>query len=475
MRFTLNEGRGTKVLLRRKNECLSDAEKALQERGAFQGDKNDIYTLFTKEEPAILVGLGELKDLTLFDVTTACALAAKRACAEGFKELRIKLPKFDGFCTRRTVRAIVEGFSQVDYAFDRYKKREKAPSLEVVDIEVDESKKDTVESALEEAQILVDAIFHTRDLVNTPAIDMGPSEIAEAAKNRLTPLGVEVDILGREEIEKIGMKAFLAVAQGSAKEPKFLIMRYRGGEGAPIALVGKGLAYDSGGYCIKPPKSMDTMQSDMAGSATVIGAMEAIARNHLEKHVVAVAALCENMISGEAYHTGDIIGSLSGKTIEVGNTDAEGRLTLADALTYVIREESPRLVIDLATLTGACIVGLGDLHAGAVTNNEDLMAQVKRASEISDEPIWELPNHPGYREYIRSDVADVYNTSRVFGGGAITAGLFLETFVEDTPWVHLDIAGTAWLDRTIGYLPKRGTGSHVKTLYNFVKTENFNA
>ncbi len=222
---------------------------------------------------------------------------------------------------------------------------------------------------------------------------------------------------------------------------------------------------------MKPSTSMDTMFTDMAGAATVIGgALKSIAKSNLKKNVVGIIAACENLISGGAYKPGDIIGSMSGKTIEVLNTDAEGRLTLADALWYAVKEVKADKVVDLATLTGACIVALGNITTGAIANNEKLMEEVMEASNIAGEPIWQLPSSSEYKELIKGDFADLKNTGGR-GAGTITAGLFLEEFVDNTPWVHLDIAGTSYADKATGYLPKGATGVHVKTLYYLVKGE----
>lgn len=266
------------------------------------------------------------------------------------------------------------------------------------------------------------------------------------------------------------MHAFLSVARGSAKEPKFIVMSYEGNPQSKekIALVGKGLTYDSGGYCLKTDSGMKTMHSDMAGSASVIGALKAIAKSKIKKNVVAIVAACENMISGDAYKTGDIIGSMSGKTIEVGNTDAEGRLTLADALWYASTVEKADKIVDVATLTGACVVALGHITTGAITNNESFMKDLKEASYISGENVWELPNFEEYKESYKADFADLSNMGKD-GAGTITAGLFLSEFVNDTPWIHLDIAGTSYSSSERGYLPKGATGVPVKTLYYLVK------
>ncbi len=235
-----------------------------------------------------------------------------------------------------------------------------------------------------------------------------------------------------------------------------------------IGLVGKGLTYDTGGLSLKPSTSMDTMKSDMGGAATVIGAMAAIAKCGIKKNVIAVIAACENSIGGNAYRPGDIIGSMAGKTIEVLNTDAEGRLTLVDAVHYIINNEKVSNVIDVATLTGAALVALGTTTTAALSNNEELYNKIDIAAKLSDERLWRLPNFPEYGKLIESKIADLKNTGGRYAG-TITAGMFIEKFVGDTPWIHLDIAGSSWADAPYDFYTLGGTGQMVKTLFNFVK------
>ena len=312
--------------------------------------------------------------------------------------------------------------------------------------------------------------FLTRDLVNLRSNDIYPETLAQKASENLSDLGVKVTIYGKDEILSMGLTAFYEVAKGSDKEPKFIVMEYFHGQKdkAPLALVGKGLTYDAGGYSIKTSNGMKTMNSDMGGSGSVIGAMKAIALNKLEVNVVAIVAACENLISGRAYKPGDIIKARNGMTIDVDNTDAEGRITLADAVNYAATEYKPALIVDLATLTGAAIGALGETYTASITNNEEAFKKVLRASKKVDEKIWLLPNDPFYKTYNESENGDVKNS----GGpkaGSITAGQFIENFVEAYPWVHLDIAGTAYLSAPQGINSKGATGVHVKTLYELAK------
>ena len=444
----------------------------LKEKDLFKGKSGQVYGDFSlKGENILLLGLGKKDKVNLNGLRKAFFKAAKELSKFKIDEIEIEIKELFGLDAKDIIGSIAEGLLQSEYTFDKYvsEKKNKA-KLDKVYLNIESAKKEDLEAAIKEVEVLVDAIFLSRDLVNERAMNMYPEILANKAKENLEPLGVKVEIFDKKKIEELEMKAFLSVAEGSNKEPKFIVMTYNGDPSSDekLALVGKGLTFDSGGYSLKTASGMETMFCDMGGSGTVIGTMKAIAGGKLKKNVVGIVAACENLISGGAYKPGDIIGSMSGKTIEVLNTDAEGRLTLADALWYATTVVKADKVIDLATLTGACVVALGDINTGAITNDENLMEDVKKASELSGEPIWQLPANSEYDELIKSDFADIKNVGSR-GAGTITAGLFLREFVNETPWVHLDIAGTAYIDQAIGYLPKGATGVHVKTLYNMVK------
>lgn len=478
MEFTTGKENGVKVIL--VDEGMEDLEEGqelfdfLKEKELFEGKAGEVYGDFSiGNENKLLVGLGKKDKVTTETFRKSFFKAGKELQKFKASKADIKVNNLYGIEAREVVSSIAEGLLHVEYAFDKYKSEKKDKTkLEKVNLDVKGFKEEDLEEVTGEVQVMIDGVFLARDLVNERAMNMYPEILAQKAKENLEPLGVEVKVFEKEKIKELGMEAFLAVSEGSSKDPKFIVMNYQGDPSSDekIALVGKGLTYDSGGYSIKPTSGMDTMFCDMGGSGTVIGSMKSIAKGKLKKNVVAVVAACENMISGGAYKPGDIIGSMSGKTIEVLNTDAEGRLTLADALWYAATVEKADKIIDLATLTGACVVALGSINTGAVSNNEDLMAEVKKASESSGEPVWELPTNQDYYELIKSDFADIKNVG-TRGAGTITAGLFLEEFIDEKPWVHLDIAGTAYLDKANGYLPKGATGVHVKTLYNMVKNQ----
>ena len=358
--------------------------------------------------------------------------------------------------------------NKFDYKFDKYKQK-KEDTDELNFTIVKEKVNDQDYLALEEALAIVDGIKVTKDLTNEPANIIYPETLAAFVQELGKSNGFDVQIFGKKDIEDFGMHAFLSVAQGALHEPKLIVMKYMGNPDQPkniLGLVGKGLTYDSGGYSLKTTAGMFTMKADMAGSASVIGAMTAIAKMKLKKNVVGVVAACENLISEKAYKPGDVIKSMAGKTIEIGNTDAEGRLTLIDAVYYAVKKENAIKVVDVATLTGAVVVGLGTVRSGVVSNDDDFYKLLEDASENSGELFWRLPHDDDYEELLKSEIADTNN----IGGrpaGTITAALFIRKFVPNsTSWLHLDIAGTAY---SVASSPKGATGVPVATLYFLAK------
>lgn len=478
MKISIGKDGQVKVLLVFKDaKVLEESQELydyLLEKELFKGTCGEVYSdVSYKGSNTIILGLGEEKKLNFEGIRKAFFNLGKELMKLKIESSGVSVPKFDDLCYRKTNIAIVEGLLQSEYGFEKYLTEKKIkPTVKDFYLDIVEGQDDLVNEAIEEANFLIEGIFLARDLVNERAIVMTPKKLASVAKEELEAVGVKVEIFGREEIEKLDMKAFLAVAEGSVEEPQFIVMTWNGGAESDetIALVGKGLTYDSGGYSLKPSASMDTMYCDMGGAGSVIGAMKTIAKSNVKKNVVAIVASCENMISGGAYKPGDIIGSMAGKTIEVLNTDAEGRLTLADALWYAATVIKADKIVDVATLTGACVVALGGITTGAISNNDDFMADLKKASELAGEHVWQLPSNDEYREALKGSFADLANVT-TGGAGTITAGLFLEEFVNDIPWIHLDIAGTAYLSKGRGYLPKGATGIPVNTLFNLVKCE----
>ncbi|WP_297197043.1 leucyl aminopeptidase family protein [uncultured Flavonifractor sp.] len=329
---------------------------------------------------------------------------------------------------------------------------------------------DGLDQALQESAHLTRSICLARDLVNCPANKLTPALMAEEMTREAEALGIQCQVLDEHQARTLGMEAFLTVGNSALHPPRLIVLRYRGGgDEDPICLVGKGVTCDTGGYCLKAASSMKGIKGDMAGAAAVWGAVLALAANHVPVNVTAVIPSVENRISPDSYIPGDVIGSMSGKTIEVGNTDAEGRLILADGVTYAIREEHAAKIVDIATLTGAVVGMFGFTTAGYLSNDDGFSDAFRAAYRRSGEQYWPLPTFPEYRKMIESPLADLSNTSSD-GCGTITAGLFIGAFAEDKPWIHIDIAGTAWVDSPrFEYQTKGATGAGVTTLYELCK------
>jgi leucyl aminopeptidase len=318
-----------------------------------------------------------------------------------------------------------------------------------------------------------DGVYLARDLINEPPNTLYPESYAQRIKDELKPLGVDVDVIDDKKMEKLGMGAALAVGKGSERKPRIVVMTWNGAgnDSDPVGLVGKGVTFDTGGISIKPSNGMHEMKFDMGGSAAVVGAMKTLATRKAKSNVVAVVGLAENMPSHNAYRPGDIIKSMSGKTVEILNTDAEGRLVLADCLTYIQKEYNPKCIIDLATLTGAIMVGLGQEYAGAFVNDDKLWSALDDAAKLTNEKLWRMPLDKAYSKDMKSKMADYNNLGGVSRyGGACTAAAFLEFFVDkDRDWAHLDIAGVAWNSRGKPLADKdTALGYWVRTLDRFV-------
>lgn len=362
------------------------------------------------------------------------------------RDVSVVLALKDGAPSAEDAAALAFGVLLGSYKFDKYKTKkedgdeEKTKSARITILCEDPS---AAKKAFVEAEALADGILLARDLVNEPANVLGTEEFAEKAKE-LEGLGVKVEILGEKEMKKLGMGALLGVAQGSVRPPLMAIMRWEGGKSKdkPVAFVGKGVVFDTGGISIKPAASMEDMKGDMGGAAAVTGLMHALAARKAKANVVGVIGLVENMPDANAQRPGDIVTSMSGQTIEVINTDAEGRLVLADALWYTNERFKPRFMINLATLTGAIIIALGNDHAGLFSNDDELSEQLSKAGEATGEKVWRLPLGSAYDKLIDSKNADMKNTGGRMAG-SITAAQFLKRYVGETPWAHLDIAGTA--------------------------------
>ena len=361
------------------------------------------------------------------------------------------------------------GAALAAYRFDKYRTQLKAsdkPALTELTIATPDAEAARQSYEADGAR-LVEAVAFARDFVSEPGNVLYPETYAEALRE-LEAVGVSVEVFDRAALEELKMATLLGVAQGSAREARVVVMRWQGAEEPPIALVGKGVTFDTGGISIKPSGGMEEMKWDMGGSAAVAGAMRAVAGRKAAAHVVGIVGLVENMPSGTAQRPGDVVTSYSGQTVEVINTDAEGRLVLADLLAYVIERFEPRAVVDLATLTGAMVMALAHEYAGLFSNDDALAASLMAAGEAVDEKLWRFPLHDTYDKMLESHIADMKNIGPR-EAGAITAAQFLKRFVGETPWAHLDIAGTAWTDKARATVPKGATGYGVRLLDRLVR------
>lgn len=387
------------------------------------------------------------------------------------KNIQVELPNFNPFKKHLIdsdylYQTIIEGIHLGNYNFTKYKSDKKTPEKLSINFS---SKSNSITKAIKIGTELIESVNFAKNLSNEPAITLTPRELVNRVKKELTPLGISVSSLNKAELKKRKMNSLLAVAEGSSNSPYLLVLKYKPTKKSnkKIALVGKGVTYDSGGYSIKPSDSMIEMNADMAGASTVIGTIMAAAKLKLPVEIIGVIPAVENMISGSAYKPGDIISTSSGKTIEVKNTDAEGRLILADALEYTSKLK-PDEIIDFATLTGAVVVALGEFTAGLFTKESKIAEQLKKSSEKTFERIWQLPFWDDYNEGLKSELADTSNLGPRWGG-AITAGKFLEKFVdENIPWAHIDLAGPALKHKFRSYTEKYNTGFGVRLMIDYL-------
>jgi len=484
-------GRGAVIVGIAKDGKLTPPAKALDEKtgGAirqvlrtsrFKGNSGQSAVLLaprgTRLERIVLLGIGDPKSLSPNDLETIGGTAFNAVANSGSKQAKIIIDA-DGLGAKHKISRgaaqahVAVGARLASYRFDKYHtklKDEDKPSLE--EMVVGARSAAAARDAFEKLDAVAGGVFMTRDLVSEPPNILYPATLAERCQE-LAKLGVKVEVLGENQMKKMGMGALLGVGQGSERESRLVVMQWNGASAKdkPVAFIGKGVTFDTGGISIKPAAGMEDMKWDMGGSAAVIGAMAALAGRNAKVNAVGVVGLVENMPDGNAQRPGDVVTSMSGQTIEVLNTDAEGRLVLCDALWYTQDRFKPQFMVNLATLTGAVIIALGDEYAGMFSNNDRLCANLSEAGEAVNEKLWRFPLHANYDKKLKSEIADMRNIGNARGAGSITAAQFLQRFVNDVPWAHLDIAGVAWSGTGKPTAPKGGTGYGVRLLDELVR------
>jgi leucyl aminopeptidase len=447
----------------------------LMRQGDFNGKLFECRLLFTRgalsAQRVALTGLGKREEFDLEKWRGASSKAGQFIRDSGVKRFVFPIKKFDRFSVEELSESFVTGLVLGTYQFNKFKtlERDKIKEIEETVLlgETAEEIK-SIDDGVKTGKIISESVCMARDLVNGPSNKITPTVLAEKAQQIAKDHAMEVHVLEVSQAEAMGMGAFVAVAKGSQEPGKFITLEYNRDKGLDtIALVGKGITFDSGGISIKPSEKMERMKDDMSGAAAVLAGMQAASELQIALHLVGIIPTTENLPSGKAYKPGDILETLSGQTVEVISTDAEGRLILSDALTYSLRYQ-PKAIIDLATLTGACVIALGDYVAGFFGNDEPLLKRIEEASGKTGEKVWRLPLWDEYFEYLKSDVADFRNVG-TRSAGAIIGAIFLSKFVEKIPWVHLDIAGPASIEKERPYIPRGGTGVGVRLLIQFLK------
>ncbi len=452
------------------DEALGYRISNLISLGEISGERNEVTALHNwgkiPSGRVFVIGLGKENQLDLNKFKNAVAAVARTAKNKGVKSLGIGCPSFiiERYNAVDVVQSIVEGIEFGAYEHHSYKKEQKNNQIESVWISNHILRETAFEAGTERGQIFARATNYARYLVNEPGNRLTPAKLAEEARQIAEKRNLKADILDLNRLKELGMHALLSVAQAAAYDPFMIVLSYQGAPDSKevLGLIGKGVTFDAGGLQIKPAKGMDEMKDDMAGAAAVLAALDAIGELQPHCNVLAVIPACENGVGHQAYRPGDVIPTFSGKTIEVHHTDAEGRVILADAISYA-KQLGVTKMVDVATLTGAISIALGHEATGLMSNNEEWAKEVKSSARIAGERVWELPMYEEYEEYLKSDIADLKNE----GGhpaGAIQGGLFLKAFAEETPFVHLDIGGTVQVPEEKGIYVKGATGVMARTL-----------
>lgn len=460
-------------------EIFDDLPKQLLKTLEFSGEENAFVLIHgnsrTGSQRVALLGIGELEQLQWDTFRRGGAKLLKTASSAGFQRISMIFPEYlvsEAFPENRIAEAITEGIFLADYKFDKYRKPVKKKTAKVEELTfITPGNPGTIADAMKKAAIVCSAVAFTRDLANAPGNELTPNELSKRAAEMCRKRSIKCTVLNETRLKTLKMGGILGVSRGSAEPPRMVVMEHKPAKAKnskPLVLVGKGLTFDAGGISIKPAAEMDRMKFDMCGGAAVIGIMQAIADLKIPRHVIGIVPSSENLLGSRAYKPGDVLTMYSGKTVEIINTDAEGRLILADALAYAQRFK-PGAIVDFATLTGHCVVALGHHGAGMMGTDSDMKQRLTQASHFTAEKVWELPLWPEFDRQIKSHIADVKNVGGR-PGGASTAAAFLKNFVGDYPWIHLDIAGTANSEEELPYTGKlSATGYGVRLMIEVLR------
>ena len=454
----------------------------IKDRNVFQGKPGEVYTTFidsgkfkAKPRTLFLTGLGKREEFCAEQMRLSSGMVIQKISYEGMLSVTVEINSIvSSLQTQDLTQAITEGFILSDYRFDRFKSRKKSGNdksrLSEIVICVKSKFIKDVKRGVTLGKIFSDGTNYARDLINIPSNEKRPPVLASMVRRMALREGLKCKILDEKQIRDLKMGAFLAVARGSSAPPRLVVMEYGDtSKSRPISFIGKGITFDTGGISIKPSSGMENMTTDMSGAAAVFGAMKSIAQLKPKVPVVGIGVLAENMLGGNATRPGDIVRSMKGTTIEIHNTDAEGRLVLADALHYAKMKYKPQCMINLATLTGACMVALGTNLTGMYGTHDELIERVREQADFTGDKVWHMPLHSEFTEMMKGQIADLCNISGVRWGGANSAAAFLQHFTNATPWVHLDIAGPSHIGKRKEYKPAGGTGVGTRILVRLAK------
>ncbi len=457
------------------NETIISLIKKTDTAAEFKGAKGDELTFYDlpdiKSKRVVFLGLGKIKDISSESLRAICGKSVKKCIRNKLEDILIVVPSSGklGMETKEALESMAEGAFLANHIFDKYKKEKKLTTLKKVGFFLEPKSGEKYEDLLSQVEIICSGTILAREWVSTPPNDKVPDILAKDIALEAKKENLKIKIFDEKKLKQLGFGSLLAVAQGSENKPRLLILEYSPkGAKKTIALIGKGITFDSGGINLKPAGSLEDMKMDMSGAATVAATLISAAKIKPGVKIIGAIPIAENMLSGDATRPGDIVKSYEGKTIEINNTDAEGRLILVDTISYIIKTYKPDTLIDVATLTGACVVALGERIAGVFSSDDELAESIIKSSNKTHERCWRMPLPEDYKEFLKSDFADISNMSTSRWGGAITASLFLSEFTNSTKWAHIDIAGPAYIKKATDYCGIGGTGFGVRLLCDLI-------